>query len=130
MKKLISAILAAAMMVSLVACSNGNKDSSEDNKNAKFTAGTYTGTAKGNNADVTVEVTLSDDKIESVVVKEHSETPNLSEGAISDVPAAIVEKQSLNVDTVAGATVTSNAIIEATKAALTEAGADVDALMK
>lgn len=126
MKKLMSVLLAAVMMLSLAACSSKGSDGSE----AKFKAGTYTGTAKGNNADVTVEVTLTDDKIESVVVKEHSETPGLSDGAISDVPAAIVEAQSLSVDTVAGATVTSNAIIEATKAALTEAGADVDALMK
>ena len=123
MKKFMSALLSMAMMFSLVACS-GNGGSSD----AKFTAGTYTGSAKGNNADVVVEVTLSAEKIENVVVKEHSETPGLSDAPIANIPAAIVETQSLAVDVVAGATNTSKAILAATEAALTEAGADVEAL--
>ena len=91
----------------------------------KYKAGTYTGTAEGRNGDVTVEVTLSADKIEKVTVKEHQETPNISDAAIKDVPEAIVKEQTPNVDTVSGATITSEAIIEATKAALKEAGVDL-----
>ena len=123
MKKFMSALLSMAMMFSLVACSSNGGSA-----DAKFTAGTYTGSAKGNNADVVVEVTLSAEKIENVVVKEHSETPGLSDAPIANIPAAIVETQSLAVDVVAGATNTSKAILAATEAALTEAGADVEAL--
>ena len=48
----------------------------------------------------------------------HTETAGISDGAIEKIPAAIVEKQSTDVDTVSGATVTSKAIIEAVNAAL------------
>ena len=36
-----------------------------------YTAGTYTATAKGNNGDVTVEVTFDADAIKSIEIKEH-----------------------------------------------------------
>ncbi len=88
-----------------------------------YTPGEYTGTAAGRNGDVTVTVTVSEDKIQSVAVTEHQETEGIADPAISDIPAAIVKAQSANVDTVSGATITSKAIIEATKNALTKAGA-------
>ena len=125
MKKLFKMFLALMMAFTMAAC--GAPDNSGDT--GVYTAGTYTGTANGNNGDVTGEVVLSTDKIESVTVTNHQETPGLSDGPITDIPAAIVENQSLNIDAVSGATNTSNAILEAVKSALTAAGADVEALM-
>lgn len=127
MKKLMKVFLALMLVFSMAAC--GTQNTPSDNAGI-YTAGTYTGTAKGNNGDVTVEVVLSAEKIESVTVTAHEETAGLSDGPIADIPAAIVETQSLNIDAVSGATNTSNAILEAVKAALTEAGADVDSLMQ
>ena len=75
----------------------------------------------GNNGDIKVDVTFTDAEIKEVKIVEHAETPGLSDGAIEKVPAAIIEKQSTEVDTIAGATVTSKAIIEAVNAAITEA---------
>lgn len=80
--------------------------------------GTHTATVDGHNGPLTVEVTVEDGAITNVEVTEHSETEGLSDPAIEDVPAAIVENNSTDVDTVSGATVTSNAIIEAVNAAL------------
>ncbi len=94
----------------------------------KYTAGTYTGSAPGKNGDVTVEVTLSSDAITEVKVTDHAETAGIADPAIEEVPAAIVEAQSLSVDTVSGATITSQAIIDASKAALESAGVDVNAM--
>lgn len=54
----------------------------------------------------------------SIKLKEHNETPGIFEKAQKDVVANIIKKQSLDVDVVAGATKTSNAIINAIKAAL------------
>lgn len=125
MKKLLKMTLALLMAVTMAACSNNSEPVTE----GTYTAGTYTGTAQGNNGEVTVEVTLSADKIEKVEVTEHKETAGISDTPIAEIPAAIVELQSLNIDTVTGATNTSNAILDAVKAALEEAGADVDALM-
>lgn len=98
--------------------------------------GTYEGSCQGVNGLITVAVTVSEDAIEKVEVTSQMETPGIGaplteEGYEGDVPvvtipAAIVENQTLNVDAVTGATVTSAAIKVAAKAALTEAGANVD----
>ena len=93
-----------------------------------FTPGVYTGQAQGKMGLVTVEVTLTEDAVESVAVVSHEETAGLSDPAIESIPAAIVENQSLAVDTVAGATMTSEAIIAAVADCIKQAGGDVDAL--
>ena len=93
-----------------------------------MTAGTYEGEANGIGGPVKVAVTVSETAIESVEVVSHSETAGISDPAIEKIPAAIVEGQTLAVDVVAGASVTSGAILSAVEQALTEAGADVEAL--
>ena len=93
-----------------------------------YTAGVYTAQANGNNGPVTVEVEVSDAKILSVKVTEHAETAGLSDTPIERIPAKIVEGQTLAVDTVSGATNTSNAILKAAEDALAQAGADIEAL--
>ena len=115
-------ILITLLVFMLAACGNGTSNASG------WKAGTYTAAAKGINGVVTVEVVLSETKIESVKVVDHQETPGVSDGAIEKIPQAIVETQGLGVDIVSGASYTSNAIIEAVTLALKEAGADVDAL--
>lgn len=104
-------LFAAAMALSLVpAC--GTKSS------------TFTGTAPGKNGDVTVEVVYEDNTIKSVTVTDQKETKGIADPALEQVPERIVDANSINVDTVSGATVTSNAIINATKNALESGGVD------
>lgn len=93
-----------------------------------YTVGVYTAQANGNNGPVTVEVEVSDAEILSVKVTEHAETAGLSDTPIERIPAKIVEGQTLAVDTVSGATNTSNAILKAAEDALAQAGADIEAL--
>ena len=93
-----------------------------------YTAGVYTAQANGNNGPVTVEVEVSDAEILSVKVTEHAETAGLSDTPIERIPAKIVEGQTLAVDTVSGATNTSNVILKAAEDALAQAGADIEAL--
>lgn len=93
-----------------------------------MTAGTYEAEGTGIGGAVKVAVTVSETAIEKVEVLAHSETAGICDPAIERIPAAIAEKQSLAVDTVAGATITSRAILEAAEAALTAAGADIEAL--
>lgn len=95
---------------------------------AAFTEGTYVESAQGNNGPVEVQVTFSADRIESVEILSHSETEGISDAAIERIPGAIVDAQTPNVDTVSGATNSSNAIISAVKAAIEDAGADPEAL--
>lgn len=115
--------LTILMSVSLVAC--GSKEST-----ASYTAGTYTATAKGNNGDVTLEVTFDESAIKSIEIKEHGETPGISDAPIAKIPELIIANQSLKVDVVAGATNTSNAILNAVADAVNQAGGDAEALKK
>ena len=78
------------------------------------------GTAKGMGGDVTVKVTMDGDKIAAVEVVSQNETAGISDPALEKVPAAIVEANSADVDGVAGATVTSDAIKNAVKDALSK----------
>ena len=117
MKKLLSLLVVALLSVSLVACAGKKEEAAA----GKYKAGTYSQVVKGNNGDIKVDGTCTDAAITEVKIVEHAETPGLSDGAIEKVPAAIIEKQSTEVDTIAGATVTSKAIIEAVNAAITEA---------
>ena len=110
MKKIVSVLLALMLMASAVCC----------------VAETYTQSAQGNNGAVTVEVTVENGAVTAVTVTEHAETPGICDGAIDVIPAAIVAGQTLNVDVVSGATNTSNAILNAAAAALTEAGIDAE----
>ncbi len=93
-----------------------------------YTAGVYTAQANGNNGPVTVEVEVNDSEILNVRITDHAETAGLSDAPIERIPAEIVEGQTLAVDTVSGATNTSNAILKAAEDALAQAGADIEAL--
>ena len=121
MRKSLSILLAVALV--MTALLSGVAVSA-----AAFKAGEYEAAAKGNNGDVTVKVVVSDEKIESIEILSHQETPGICDKAITDVPAAILEAQGLGVDIVSGATNSSNAIIAAVTACLEQAGADVEAL--
>lgn len=74
--------------------------------------------------DVVVEVVATPDEIISVTVTEQNETPGIGSVAAETVPEAIVTEQTLEVDDVAGATVTSNAVKEAVRQALESVGLD------
>ncbi len=83
---------------------------------------TARGTAKGINGDVTVEVTATPDKLYRVSVVEQSETEGIGSLAVAQLPGDILNAQSLQVDGVTGATVTSEAIKNAIRNALETAG--------
>ena len=93
-----------------------------------YTAGTYEATTTGHNAPITLAVTVSDTAIEKIEATVENETIGVGKVALSTMTERIVDAQSLAVDTLTGATVTSYAVIRATTDALTQAGGDIDAL--
>ena len=123
-KKLICLLAAVSMITTLSVCQ------SKTESTAGYTAGTYEGVGKGVHGDITLEVTFDDKSINSIEVVSHNETAGISDAAFDKIPAAIIENQSLAVDTVSGATLTSNGILEAVGNAVTAAGGDVEALKK
>lgn len=95
---------------------------------AAYTPGAYTASARGMWGMVPVTVTVSDSAIESVEVGDNIETAGLRDWPTDIIPAAIVGGQTLAVDTVTGATMTSRAILAAAEDCLAQAGADIAAL--
>ena len=106
MRKFLSMLLALVMVLCCIPAMAETAD------------GVYEGTGAGLNGAIKVSVTVSGGKITDVTVVEHSETAGISDPAIAQIPAAIVEAQSADVDIVSGATYTSKGIIEAVKNAL------------
>lgn len=76
--------------------------------------GTYTGVADGYGPDLTVSVTVASNVITDVKVVSHNENNVKYYGrAIDAVPAAIIAAQTPVVDSISGATYTSNGIMQA-----------------
>ena len=85
---------------------------------ATYNDGTYEATVDAAHGPLSVEVTVADGVISDVVVTEHSETEGLTDPAVTDLPAEMVETNSTDVDVVSGATLTSNAVKSAVDEAL------------
>lgn len=96
--------------------------------NVSYEAGTYTGTAQGFGGTVTATVTVSSSGIESVELKGDSETPELGGAALEKLGPAFVEAGTSRVDAVAGATISSNAAMEAVGQALDQASGKIDVI--
>lgn len=84
------------------------------------TAQHLTGTAAGRNGDVTVEVVADENMIYQINVVKHQETDGIGSKAVEQLPVDIFQAQSLKVDSVSGATLTSDAIKTAIINALTD----------
>ena len=76
----------------------------------------------------TIEVEVDAETILNVTVVEQTETQGVGTNAIDALPGKIVKYQSLAVEAVSGATVTSEALIKAVETALVEAGAKAEEL--
>lgn len=117
MKKILSLILCAALLAM--------------GTTALAAAGTYTGVGDsqiGGAGSIEVSVTVDESgAVTAVEVTKNGDTPGISDPAVEQVPARIVELQTANVDGVSGATMTSQAISAAVLNAVEQAGLDVEA---
>lgn len=139
-KKILALLLALAAALSLVGCSQtaeqpapapegAQEDAPQPSEQeapetAPLTPGTYTATKEGfQHCTVTVSVTVDETSIQNVEIVECTDNPiTVTEAPCTEIPAAIVAQQSYNVDVVTGATFTSNAIKNAVKDCLEQAG--------
>lgn len=85
-------------------------------------AETYSATEKGFGGDVTVTLTIDGDQLTDVVIDGPDETPTVGGMAIEQLKAIMLERNSVDVDGIAGATFSSTATLAAAKAALAESG--------
>ena len=103
MKKIVSLVVCLALLLAVAGVSLGEE--------AALKAGTYTATEYGMGGQFDVVVTFSDSAILSVEAPDSNETIMLGTEAIRILSERIVENQSLNLDAVTGATITSNAVL-------------------
>lgn len=127
LKKALSLLLSLTLVSSLLSGCTQSPPKESGNASAPVT---YEGTADGRNGPLKVSVTVADGKITDVKVTEHTETESIAGTAITSIPEKIVEKQTLAMDAVAGATITCDAIIAAVKTALANSGLDLEILSK
>ena len=133
-KKFLALALSLSLVVSLAACGGTPTTSTTPSTtpsasaDALYKAGTYTAEAQGMGGMVPVTVEFSDTEIVSVTVGENSETDGIATPVIENFPKQIVDGQTLNIDAISGATLTSNAILTAVADCVKQAGGDVEAL--
>jgi len=115
-KRITALFLAACLGLALFACGSGR---------AGLPPGTYTGTGTGHGGPIEVQLTVDEaGRIGNIIVLSENETPDYAAQALELLPKSIVEKQSLGIDAVAGATLSSNGILAAVADAISKAGGD------
>ncbi len=106
MKKIVKVLVCLLVLLTLCGCGEEK----------------YTGSAKGMHGTVEVTITVKDGKVTKCEATGAEETAELWAKVNAALPNAVVEKNSADVDAVAGATVSSKAFKEAAKAAFKAAG--------
>ena len=113
MKKLVSLMLAVMMLATLFVPAMADASANG------------AGAGKNGEGSIEVAVTFADDgAIKAVEVAKNGDDAGISDPAVNTLPGKIVEANSIAVDTVAGATLTSNGILAAVEAAIAAAGFD------
>ena len=108
MKKLFT-LISVLCLLTLTGCAKSNEQ-------------TVSATAKGYGGDITVTLTVKDDKITDVKIVGDGETKDVGSKAVEQMPEQILSAQTYDVDGVSGATISSTSIKKATKEAMTAAG--------
>ena len=91
-----------------------------------LTPGSYEVTVDGRNGPLTLTVTLEADAIASIEIGENQETEGVADPALTILPENILQAQSIAVDVITGASVTSGAVLEAVGKAIEAAGGAAD----
>ncbi|MCL2228176.1 MAG: flavocytochrome c [Oscillospiraceae bacterium] len=119
MRKRFVGVLAGAVLAAslIVGCATGGR------------TGIFTGSAIGHGGTLVVEADVRRGNIRNIEVVSHSETPFFYELPFKRVISAAVNDGNLNVDNVAGATMSTMAIRAAVADALTAAGINTGAMM-
>ena len=103
MKKLFT-LISVLCLLTLTGCAKSNEQ-------------TVSATAKGYGGDITVTLTVKDDKITDVKIVGDGETKDVGSKAVEQMPEQILSDQTYDVDGVSGATISSTSIKKATKEA-------------
>lgn len=135
-KRNISLFICFIMLFSLIACSNQTanepevnepeqpEDTGEEVSESLYKSGTYQSQQAGHNGFIDVSVSFSESEITDIVVTKSFETIGVSDKALNNLPKTIVENQSLNVDAITGATISSMSVLRAVEDCVKQANGD------
>ncbi|MBQ7169140.1 MAG: flavocytochrome c [Synergistaceae bacterium] len=118
MKKKVFALVSAIVIIVIMVITQQNRGSS--------VMGTGTADGFGGPGAITVTVMLKDGKIADVKAEGPKETPGIGSVAVEKMPGEMVAGNTINVDGVTGATVSSTGILKAAESALKAAGVNPD----
>lgn len=110
MKITFSHIILGAAALALSACAS-----------AAYKDGTYAGTGPGKEGPIEVSVTVKSGAIAAVDITKGKDSPGLWEAVAKKMPKKIVKANSVDVDGVTGATISSDGVKAAVKDALSKA---------
>lgn len=96
----------------------------------KMTPGTYSVTTQGFFAPFTIEVDVTENAIEDIRIVDTHESLYLGQRTQETIAANVIKEQTLEVDTITGATATTFAMKNAIREALDQAGAASDAFTR
>ena len=109
-------VLAALVLAGFAGCaSSGGGGGGSAYGNA---SGNATATASGFGGDITVTITMANCVITGVQVQGDAETPTIGGVAVTRAPGIIQKYNSADIDTVSGATITTEGIKAAAQAAI------------
>ncbi len=123
-------LLSFAAAVAMAASGSYAADAAATKAPSTFKPGTYEATVNGHNAPMTVKVTVSKDRIESIDTSKNLETVGVGRVALQKMTDKILHYQSLGVDSVTGASISSFALLQGVGECLKQAGADMDKMQK
>ncbi|MDD3251148.1 MAG: flavocytochrome c [Lachnospiraceae bacterium] len=138
MRKTRLVVLAGMLALSLAACSKPAAPQTAETVTEGTAAvqteaqsgipdGTYQGEGSGKGGKIVVEVTFADSKITEIKVLENAETPGFAD-AMDTMTEAMIAQNSIEVDGVSGATLTSTGFTQAVADAFSKTGATADQL--
>lgn len=110
MKGITFAILAAMLVISTPISANAEEKHYAD--------GTFEGSGKGHVDTIVLDVTINNGKVVNIETKQQNETPEYWNMAVPEMYNKIINKGNTEVDTVSGATDSSNGIKDAVNQAL------------
>lgn len=81
----------------------------------KYNDGIYTTKVQGYGGEYDVSVTYQDDRIKDVTIGENNETPSIGGVAVEQIAKNVVDQNTIELDGISGATISSDALLEGLK---------------
>ncbi len=95
-----------------------------------LTSGEFTVTTPGHNGEIPMVVRIDNNRIEAIDIDTSGESQGIADVVFTRIPKQIIEGQTLNVNIISGASVTSNGVIDGVAKVIKMAGSNPDILRK